>query len=83
MVKPVNTPMAYMGISAATRAPVASSRAMEATASTMIPLENTSRCPRTVRGRGRKESSATKDTRNGKPVKLVLAARIRITAVAA
>ena len=83
MVKPVNTPMAYMGISAATRARVATSRAMDATASTMMPLENTSRWPRTVRGRGRNESSATKLTRNGNPVKLVLAARIRISAVAA
>ena len=83
MVKPVNTPIAYMGMSDATRAPVASSSATEAAASTMIPLENTRRCPRTVSMRGRNESSATKLTRNGNPVKLVLAARIRIRAVAA
>ena len=83
MVNPVNTPMAYIGMSAETLAPVASSRAMEAVASTMIPLEKTSRWPRTVSIRGRKESSATKLTRNGNPVKLVLAARIRIRAVAA
>src|SRR5438270_8212422 len=81
MVKPVRTPMAYIGISDATWARVAASRAIEATASTMMPLENTRRCPRTVRVRGRKESSATKLTRKGNPVKLVLAARIRMTAV--
>ncbi len=83
MVKPVKTPMAYMGMSAATLAPVASSRAMDAPASSRMPLEKTSRWPRTVSLRGRKESSATKLTRNGNPVKLVLAARIRISAVAA
>ncbi len=38
----------------------------------MIPLENTSRCPRLVSHRGRNESSATKLARNGKPLKLVL-----------
>ena len=83
MVNPVNTPMAYIGMSAATLARVATSRAIEATASTMMPLEKTSRWPRTVSWRGRKESSATKLTRNGNPVKLVLAARIRMSAVAA
>ncbi len=75
--------MAYMGISAATLAPVATSRAIDAAASTRMPLENTSRWPRTVSLRGRNESSATKLTRKGNPVKLVLAARIRISAVAA
>ena len=83
MVKPVNTPMAYIGISEDTRARVATRRAIDATARTRIPFENTSRWPRTVRGRGRNESSATKLTKNGKPVKLVLAARIKISAVAA
>ena len=83
MVNPVKTPMAYMGINADTLAPVASSSTTEAAASTMIPLENTRRCPRTVSLRGRNESSATKLTRKGKPVKLVFAARIRIRAVAA
>ena len=82
MVNPVKTPMAYMGMSAETLAPVASSSTIEAVARTMIPLEKTSRWPRTVSMRGRKESSATKLTRKGKPVKLVLAARIRISAVA-
>ena len=48
-----------------------------------MPLEKTSRWPRTVSLRGRNESSATKLTRKGNPVKLVLAARIRIRAVAA
>ena len=42
------------------------------TASTMMPLENTSRWPRLVSQRGRNESSATKLARNGKPLKLVL-----------
>ena len=83
MVKPVNTPMAYIGMRADTLASVASSSAIEAPASSRIPLENTSRCPRTVSLRGRNESSATKLTRNGNPVKLVLAARMRISAVAA
>ena len=83
MVKPVKTPMAYIGMSAATLAPVARSRAMDAPASSRMPLEKTRRWPRTVSLRGRNESSATKLTRNGKPVKLVLAARMRISAVAA
>ena len=83
MVKPVNTPMAYIGMSADTLAWVASSRAIDAPASSKIPLENTNRCPRTVSLCGRKESSATKLTRNGNPVKLVFAARMRIRAVAA
>ena len=83
MVKPVNTAMAYMGMSAVTLAWVAMSRAMDAPASTRMPLENTSRWPRTVSLRGRNESSATKLTRKGNPVKLVLAARMRISAVAA
>jgi hypothetical protein len=83
MVKPVKTPMAYMGMRADTLASVATSRAMDATASRRIPLENTRRWPRTVSLRGRNESSATKLTRKGKPVKLVLAARMRIRAVAA
>ena len=83
MVKPVNTPMAYIGMSAETLAWVASSSAIDATARSMIPLEKTNRWPRTVSLRGRKESSATKLTRNGNPVKLVFAARMRIRAVAA
>ena len=83
MVKPVNTPMEYMGMRAATLAPVASSRAIDATDSRRMPLEKTSRWPRTVSLRGRKESSATKLTRKGNPVKLVLAARIRMRAVVA
>ena len=83
MVKPVKTPMAYIGMSAATLAPVARRSAMDAPASSRIPLEKTSRWPRTVSLRGRNESSATKLTRKGKPVKLVLAARMRISAVAA
>src|SRR5487761_1716030 len=83
MVKPVKTPIAYIGINDETRARVATNRAMDATAKTIIPLENTSLWPRTVKGRGRKESSATKLTRNGKPVKLVFAARIKMSAVAA
>ena len=43
MVKPVNTPMAYIGINAATLAPVASRSTMEAPARSRIPLENTNR----------------------------------------
>jgi hypothetical protein len=75
--------MAYMGIKAETFAPVAKRSAIEAPASRRIPLEKTNRCPRTVSILGRKESSATKLTKNGNPVKLVLAARIKIRAVAA
>ena len=41
------------------------------TVSTMMPLEKTSRWPRFISHRGRKESSATKLVRNGKPLKLV------------
>jgi hypothetical protein len=55
---------------------------MEAPARRRIPLEKTRRWPRTVSLRGKKESSATKLTRKGKPVKLVLAAKMRMRAVA-
>ena len=83
IVKPVKTPMPYIGMSDATLAPVASSRAIDAPASSRMPLEKTRRWPRTVSLRGKKESSATKLTRNGNPVKLVFAASMRISAVAA
>ena len=53
------------------------------TVSTMMPLEKTSRWPRFINHRGRKESSATKLVRNGKPLKLVLPPVYRISAVAA
>ena len=46
-VKLVNTPMAYSGISRLTSPPVASSVTIAAPARKMIPLENTSRWPRT------------------------------------
>ncbi len=82
MVKPVKTPMAYIGIRADTLALVAMRRAIDAPASSKMPLENTRRWPRTVSLRGKNESSATKLTRKGNPVKLVLAARMRIKAVA-
>ncbi len=43
MVNPVKTPMAYIGIRAETRAPVATSRTMDAAASTRMPFEKTRR----------------------------------------
>ena len=43
----------------------------------MMPLEKTSRWPRSVSWRGRNESSATKLARKGKPLKLVLAASVQ------
>ncbi len=49
----------------------------------MMPLENTSRCPRLVSWRGMKESSAWKLARRGKSAKLVLAASTRMNIVAA
>ncbi len=82
MVKPVNTPMAYREMSEDTLAPVATSSATDTTVSTMMPFEKTSRCPRRVNWRGRKESSPTKLARNGNPVKLVLAASTRMSSVA-
>src|SRR6266700_7014678 len=57
--------------------------ASDSAVSRMIPLENASRWPRRVSQRGRKESSATKLARNGKPVKLVLPPVNKIAAVAA
>ena len=48
----------------------------------MMPLENTSRCPRFISQRGRNASWATKLARNGKPLKLVLPPVNRISAVA-
>ncbi len=46
-----------------------------------MPLEYTSRWPRVVNGRGRYESWAMKLTSSGKPLKQVLAPRMRIRAV--
>ena len=68
---------------ASTVAPATSIKVSDSAASRMIPLENTSRCPRRVSHRGRKESSATKLARNGKPVKLVLPPVNKMAAVAA
>ena len=45
IVKPVKTPIAYIGMSDATLAPVASSRAMDAPARRRMPFEKTSRWP--------------------------------------
>src|SRR6185312_13024981 len=68
---------------ASTVAPATSISASDSAVSRMIPLENASRWPRRVSQRGRKESSATKLARNGKPVKLVLPPVNKIAAVAA
>ena len=46
-----------------------------------MPLENTSRSPRRANWRGRKPSLARSEASTGKPLKAVLAARIRIAAV--
>ena len=48
----------------------------------MIPFEKTSRSPRLASWRGRKPSLAIKDASRGKSAKAVLAAKIRIKAVA-
>ncbi len=54
---------------------------MAMAASTMIPLEKTSRWPRLVSLAGRNRSSATKLARNGKPLKLVFPPVYRISRV--
>ena len=59
MVKAVKTPMAYSGTRSLTSAFLMMSSAAEATVSSRMPLENTSRCPRLSSHRGRKESPAT------------------------
>ena len=59
IVNAVNTPMAYSGTRLLTFAFLMISSATEVTASTMIALENTSRCPRLSSHRGRNESPAT------------------------
>ena len=66
-----------------TTAPTTISNVREIAVSTMMPLENTSRCPRLVSQRGRNESSATKLARYGNPLKLVLPPVNRINAVPA
>src|ERR1700749_776507 len=48
-------------------------RVVDATVSTMMALENTSRWPRFIIGLGRKLSSATKLVNAGKPLELGLA----------
>ena len=65
-----------------TLAPTARMSASDTTVSRMMPLENTSRCPRFISQRGRKASWATKLARNGNPLKLVLPPVNRISAVA-
>ena len=82
-VKLVNTPMAYSGMSRSTFASVASSTTMLAPARKMIPLENTSRCPRLVSWRGMKWSAAGKFASRGKSAKLVFAASTRMSSVPA
>ena len=59
IVNAVNTPIAYSGTRLLTSASLMMSSATEVTASTMIALENTSRCPRLSSQRGRNESPAT------------------------
>ena len=80
-VKLVNTPIAYSGISRLTSPPVASSVRIAEPARKMIPLENTSRWPRTMNWRGMKLSPAWNEARRGKSAKLVLAASTRISIV--
>ena len=55
----VNTPIAYSGTRLLTSASLMISSAMDATVSTMIALEKTSRWPRLSSQRGRNESPAT------------------------
>ena len=55
----------------------------EIAASSTMPLLNASRSPRLCSWRGRKRSWARIEARVGKPLKAVLAARIRMPAVAA
>src|SRR5690606_40944310 len=52
--KPVNTPMAYIGMSRSTLARAKTSSTMAAPVRAMMPLENTRRWPRLVSWRGRK-----------------------------
>ena len=81
MVNPVKTPIAYIAIKAVTRALVAISRISARTARTIIPLENTSLCPRLVNCLGKKESAAVKEAKKGNQVKEVLAANTKIIVV--
>ena len=65
-VNPVNTPNAYSGISALMLPLKMMTRMPAMTASTMMPLENTSRSPRLANWRGRNPSRAMIDDRRGK-----------------
>ena len=81
-VKDMKTPTAYSGISAVVMPPKAMISSDEAPARTRTPLENTSRSPRFASWRGRNPSRAMIDESRGKSAYAVLAARVRIAAVA-
>ena len=80
-VKQVNTPTAYSGMRALTSPWNTITSTAAAAASTMTPLEKTSRSPRLASWRGRNESRATNEHSLGKSAKAVLAARMRMAKV--
>ena len=80
-MKEVNTPRAYSGIIEETLARKSTMIRLAPAARPMMPLENTSLCPRLVSWRGMNESWAWKLARRGKSANEVFAARIRISVV--
>ena len=81
IVKSMNTPTAYSGISAWVEAPPAMTTAPATEPSRMIPVENARRSPRNANWRGMKPSSASTAASRGKAANEVLAARNSSSAV--
>ena len=81
-VNEMNTPIAYSGSIACSRALKTITSSAANTPSATIPFENTSRSPRLANWRGRYRSRESRLASGGNPLKLVLAASSRITAVA-
>jgi hypothetical protein len=81
-VKATNTPTAYRGISAPVRPANTANRIAAATARAMMPLLNAKRSPSRRNRRGACPFRAMKESNRGNPLKAVLAASSRTSAVA-
>ena len=81
MVKSMNTPTAYSGISAWVEPPPAITTRAATTPSSRMPVENARRSPRKANWRGMNPSSARTAARRGNAANEVLAARNSSSAV--
>ena len=75
IVKSMNTPTAYSGISACVEPPPMITTTLATAPSTRIPVEYASRSPRNANWRGKKPSSPSTAASRGNAAKEVLAAR--------